>query len=59
MIFGLKNVGATYHRAINLIFEDFLHVITIVYIDDIVINRLHVHSICVLLLIECVIMVYK
>ena len=38
MTFGLKNVGATYHRAMNLIFHDLLGVILEVYIDDIVIK---------------------
>ena len=38
MIFGLKNAGATYLRAINLIFHDLLGVILKVYIDDIVIK---------------------
>ena len=40
MTFGLKNTGATYQRAMNLIFHDLLGVILEVYIDDIVINRL-------------------
>ena len=34
--FGLKNAGATYQRAMNLIFHDLLGVILEVYIDDIV-----------------------
>ena len=38
MTFGLKNAGATYQRAMNLIFHDLLGVILEVYIDDIVIN---------------------
>ena len=38
MTFGLKNTGATYQRAINLIFHDLLGVILEVYIDDIVIK---------------------
>ena len=37
MTFGLKNAGATYHRAMNLIFHDLLGIILEVYIDDIVI----------------------
>lgn len=36
MTFGLKNIGATYQRAMNLIFHDLLGVILEVYIDDIV-----------------------
>jgi hypothetical protein len=36
MTFGLKNVGATYHRAMNLIFHDLLRVLMEVYIDDVV-----------------------
>ena len=38
MTFGLKNTGATYHRAMNLIFQDLLGVILEVYIDDVVIK---------------------
>ena len=38
MIFGLKNTGATYQRAMNLIFHDFLGVILEVYIDDVVVK---------------------
>ena len=33
MTFGLKNAGATYQRAMNLIFHDLLGVILGVYID--------------------------
>ena len=36
MTFGLKNAGATYQRAINLIFHDLLGVILKVYINDII-----------------------
>jgi hypothetical protein len=35
MTLGLKNVGATYQRAMNLIFHDLIGVIMEVYIDDI------------------------
>jgi hypothetical protein len=35
MTFGLKNVGATYQRAMNLIFHDLLGIVVEVYIDDI------------------------
>jgi hypothetical protein len=38
MTFGLKNVGATYQRAMNLIFHDLIGVIMEVYINDIVIK---------------------
>jgi hypothetical protein len=38
MTFGLKNAGATYQRAMNLIFHDLLRVILDVYIDDIVVK---------------------
>jgi hypothetical protein len=38
MTFGLKNSGATYQRAMNLIFHDFLGIIVEVYIDDIVVK---------------------
>ena len=37
MTFGLKNAGATYQRAMNLIFHDLLGIILEVYIEDIVI----------------------
>jgi hypothetical protein len=39
MTFGLKNAGATYQRAMNLIFHDLIGIIVEVYIDDIVVNR--------------------
>ena len=38
MTFGLKNAGATYQRAMNLIFQDLFGVILEVYIDDVVIK---------------------
>jgi hypothetical protein len=38
MTFGLKNAGATYQGAMNLIFHDLIRVIMEVYIDDIVIK---------------------
>jgi hypothetical protein len=38
MTFGLKNDGATYQRAMNLIFYELLGIILEVYIDDIVIK---------------------
>ena len=44
MTFGLKNAGATYRRAMNLIFHDLLGVILEVYIDDIVIKSAGLNS---------------
>jgi hypothetical protein len=38
MTFGLKNTGATYQRAMNMIFHDLLGVLMEVYIDDVVIK---------------------
>jgi hypothetical protein len=38
MTFGLKNAGATYQRAMNLIFHDLLGIIVEVYIDYIVVK---------------------
>jgi hypothetical protein len=38
MTFVLKNVGATYQRAMNLIFHDLLGIILEIYIDDVVIK---------------------
>ncbi|CAJ2645601.1 unnamed protein product [Trifolium pratense] len=38
MPFGLKNAGATYQRAMNLIFQDFIEIFMQVYIDDIVVK---------------------
>jgi hypothetical protein len=38
MTFGLKNAGATYQRAVNLIFHDLLEIILEVYIDDVVVK---------------------
>jgi hypothetical protein len=36
--FWFKNVGATYQRAMNLIFHDLLGIILEIYIDDVVIK---------------------
>ena len=36
--FGLKNVGATYQRAMNSIFHDFIETFMQIYIDDIVVK---------------------
>ncbi|KAL6214331.1 hypothetical protein ACLB2K_013767 [Fragaria x ananassa] len=38
MPFGLKNAGATYQRAMNLIFHDILGKLIEVYIDDVVVK---------------------
>jgi hypothetical protein len=38
MTFGLKNAGATYQRAMNLILHELLGIIVEIYIDDIVIK---------------------
>jgi hypothetical protein len=38
MTLGLKNAGATYQRAMNLIFHDFLRVVMEVYLDDVVVK---------------------
>ncbi|PNX98554.1 hypothetical protein L195_g021804 [Trifolium pratense] len=38
MPFGLKNAGATYQRAMNFIFHDFIDTFMQVYIDDIVVK---------------------
>jgi hypothetical protein len=57
MTFGLKNAGATYQRAMNLIFHDLLRIILEVYIDDVIVNSDsmdgHLADLC-LLLRECV-----
>jgi len=36
MSFGLKNVGATYHRAMVTIFHDMIHKKIEVYVDDMI-----------------------
>jgi hypothetical protein len=38
MTFGLKNVGAIYQRAMNLIFHDLLGIKLEIYIDDVVVK---------------------
>jgi hypothetical protein len=38
MTFGLRNAGATYQQAMNLIFHDLLGILMEVYIDDMVIK---------------------
>jgi hypothetical protein len=44
MTFYLKNVGATYQMAMNLIFHDLLGIIAEVYIDDIVVKSAGLES---------------
>jgi len=38
MTFGLKNAGATYERAMNFIFHEFIDKIVEIYIDDVVVK---------------------
>jgi hypothetical protein len=38
MTFGLKNVGATYQRAMNLIFHDLPGIVLEIYIDNVVVK---------------------
>jgi hypothetical protein len=38
MPFGLKNAGATYQRAMTIIFDDLLHEIVECYVDDLVVK---------------------
>jgi hypothetical protein len=38
MTFGLKNVDATYQRAMNLIFHDLLGIVLEIYIDDVIVK---------------------
>jgi hypothetical protein len=38
MTFGLKNIGATYQRAMNLIFHDLLGIILEIYTNDVVVK---------------------
>jgi hypothetical protein len=44
MTFGLKNAGAAYQRAMNLIFYELLSIIVEVYIDDIVVKSASLDS---------------
>jgi hypothetical protein len=44
MTFGLKNAGATYQRAMNMIFHDLLGITVEVYIDDIVVKSASLNS---------------
>ena len=38
MTFGLKNAGATYQRAMNFIFHEYIGILVEIYIDDVVIK---------------------
>jgi hypothetical protein len=38
MTFDFKNAGATYERAMNLIFHDLLGIILGIYIDDVIVK---------------------
>ena len=38
MTFGLKNAGATYQRAMNFIFHEFIGTLAEIYIDDMVVK---------------------
>ena len=38
MTFGLKNAGATFQRAMNYIFHEFISNIVEIYIDDVVVK---------------------
>jgi hypothetical protein len=38
MTFGLKNTGATYKRAMNLIFHDLLEIVLEIYINDAIVK---------------------
>jgi hypothetical protein len=38
MTFGLKNAGATYQRAMNLIIRDLIGIILEIYIDDVIVK---------------------
>jgi hypothetical protein len=44
MTFVLKNAGATYQRAMNLIFHDLLGVLMEVYIDDVVVKSVRLEE---------------
>jgi hypothetical protein len=44
MRFGLKNVGATYQRAMNLIFHELLVIILDIYIDDVIVKSYSMDS---------------
>jgi hypothetical protein len=50
MTFGLKNIDATYHRAMNLTFHELLGNTVQVYIDDIVVKSTefgaHIADLC-------------
>ena len=39
MTFGLKNASATYQRAMNFIFHEFIGKLVEIYIDDVVVKN--------------------
>ncbi|XP_020081405.1 uncharacterized protein LOC109705053 [Ananas comosus] len=41
MPFGLKNAGATYQRAMTIIFDDLLHKVVECYVDDLVVKTVN------------------
>jgi len=41
MTFGLKNVGATYQRAMNFLFHEFIGKLVEIYIDDVIVKSEH------------------
>jgi hypothetical protein len=44
MTFGLKNVGATYQRGMNLIFHGLLGIVLEIYIDDVIVKSDSMHN---------------
>ncbi|GAA0153613.1 hypothetical protein LIER_11811 [Lithospermum erythrorhizon] len=44
MLFGVKNVGATYQRAMQKIFDDMLHKNVECYVDDLVVKSLKIEN---------------
>jgi hypothetical protein len=42
MTFGLKNAGATYQRAMNFIFHEYISALVEIYIDDVVVKSVDI-----------------
>jgi hypothetical protein len=42
MTFGLKNAGATYQRAMNFIFHEYISTLVEIYIDDVVVKSVDI-----------------